>query len=101
MHVAGRQSRASEACSLAISPYYASQRCHPYLRVVCVPTQGGVSEALKTANRSLIEKVRAQLSSEARFGSFREDSGKFLRGAMTARDYHENMVGREGLGGQP
>ena len=55
--------------------------------------QGGVSESVKAANRALIEKVRAQLNNEARFASFREDSGRFLKGSMTASEYHSHMVG--------
>ena len=54
-----------------------------------------MSEALKAANRALIDKVRSRLNSEAMFGSFREDSGRFLKGDMTAGEYHEHMVGHE------
>ena len=51
-----------------------------------------MSEALKRANRALIDKVRSQLSSEAGFESFKEVSGKFLKGAMTSSEYHQHMV---------
>ncbi|KAG1663966.1 hypothetical protein FOA52_001092 [Chlamydomonas sp. UWO 241] len=52
----------------------------------------GVSEALKTANRALIEKVRTQLADDALFAQFRSDSVDFQRGTISANIYHEHMV---------
>ncbi|GAX74773.1 hypothetical protein CEUSTIGMA_g2220.t1 [Chlamydomonas eustigma] len=54
--------------------------------------QGGASETLKSANRVLIDIVRAKLNSDARFAQFKEHSGKFLKGILSAHEYHDLMV---------
>jgi len=54
--------------------------------------QGGVSESLKAANRALIDKIKAQLADDSRFSQFRGDSARFMRGEMSATDYHAHMV---------
>jgi hypothetical protein len=54
--------------------------------------QGGVSEELKAANRALIERIKQQLDA-AGFSSFKEQSSAFMRGDLTARRYHDLVVG--------
>eukprot|EP00955_Chlamydomonas_euryale_P117804 366498-Chlamydomonas_euryale.AAC.12 len=55
--------------------------------------QGGVSDALKAANKELVEKVRRQLGDDS-FASFKAASVDFQRGAMPAPAYHAQMVSR-------
>ncbi|GFR43781.1 hypothetical protein Agub_g4897 [Astrephomene gubernaculifera] len=52
---------------------------------------GGVSESLKAANKALIERIKRQLSGAA-FDTFRQQSQKFMRGELSADEYHDYMV---------
>ncbi|KAF8068299.1 GLG1 [Scenedesmus sp. PABB004] len=56
-----------------------------------VSAAGGVSEELKAANRALIERCRAQLS-EREFATFREQSGAYMQGGVSAGAYHKRVV---------
>uniref|UniRef100_A0A383VLU4 RING-type E3 ubiquitin transferase n=1 Tax=Tetradesmus obliquus TaxID=3088 RepID=A0A383VLU4_TETOB len=56
-----------------------------------VAAAGGVSEELKAANKALIERCKALLS-EAGFKAFREQSGAFMQGGVTAGKYHSHCV---------
>ncbi|KAF6252767.1 hypothetical protein COO60DRAFT_1274132 [Scenedesmus sp. NREL 46B-D3] len=56
-----------------------------------VAAAGGVSEELKAANKALIERCKALLS-EAGFKEFREQSGAFMQGGVSAGKYHTHCV---------
>jgi hypothetical protein len=53
---------------------------------------GSASESLKAANRALVEQIKAQLSDDAKFGSFRAESAQFMRGDVSAGQLHSRMV---------
>lgn len=59
---------------------------------VAAVATGGISESLKAANRALVEKIKAQLSNDEKFGVFKNDSGEFQRGGISAQTYHDRMV---------
>ncbi|EFJ45378.1 hypothetical protein VOLCADRAFT_105930 [Volvox carteri f. nagariensis] len=52
---------------------------------------GGVSDSLKAANKALVERIKRQLSGAA-FDTFRQQSMFFMRGELTAEEYHDYMV---------
>eukprot|EP00879_Flechtneria_rotunda_P019552 GHRR01020539.1.p1 GENE.GHRR01020539.1~~GHRR01020539.1.p1 ORF type:complete len:855 (+),score=361.96 GHRR01020539.1:259-2823(+) len=56
-----------------------------------VAAAGGVSDELKAANKALIERCKAALSEEG-FRDFREQSGKFMQGDVSAGAYHKRVV---------
>ncbi|KAG2439352.1 hypothetical protein HXX76_004711 [Chlamydomonas incerta] len=52
---------------------------------------GGVSDSLKAANKALVERVKQRLSGDA-FNTFRQQSLLFMRGELSAEEYHDYMV---------
>ena len=56
-------------------------------------TSTGISEALKEANRVLIEKIKGKLSDPGQFQDFRRDSARWLAGEMDSQTYHASVVG--------
>lgn len=55
----------------------------------------GPSEALKAANRALVDKIKRQLSADA-FGTFRDVNMQYSRGAVGPDEFHGYMVSGEG-----
>ncbi|KAA6428253.1 MAG: hypothetical protein FRX49_01849 [Trebouxia sp. A1-2] len=51
----------------------------------------GVSDALKAANKAVIDKVRQRVSPED-FSQFKQQSGSFMRGDASAKDFHTQVV---------
>ncbi|DBA77810.1 hypothetical protein WJX77_007039 [Trebouxia sp. C0004] len=51
----------------------------------------GVSDALKAANKAVIDKVRQRVSPED-FSHFKQQSGSFMRGDASAKDFHTQVV---------
>lgn len=56
-----------------------------------VAAAGGVSDSLKSANRALVERIKAQLD-DAGFQSFKQQSAGFMRGSVAASAYHGQVV---------
>ncbi|KAG2453462.1 hypothetical protein HYH02_001683 [Chlamydomonas schloesseri] len=52
---------------------------------------GGVSDSLKAANKALVERVKQRLTGDA-FNTFRQQSLLFMRGELSAEEYHDYMV---------
>eukprot|EP00884_Botryococcus_braunii_P010308 jgi/Botrbrau1/19279/Bobra.0073s0026.2 len=50
-----------------------------------------VSQGFKTANKELLDKVKARLDSDA-FAAFRADAGAFYKGDLSAEDFHYHIV---------
>ncbi|PRW56692.1 LIM domain and RING finger isoform A [Chlorella sorokiniana] len=51
----------------------------------------GISEALRQANKILIEKIRSQLDA-AQFAQFRQQSASWVRGETSSQQYHEAVA---------
>lgn len=58
---------------------------------------GGVSDSLKAANKALVERIKQRLTGDA-FSTFRQQSLLFMRGEVSAEEYHDYMVGGWGRG---
>jgi hypothetical protein len=55
-----------------------------------------VSDSLKAANAALVAKIRSQLADDGVFATFKAESSQFMRGQLSAKQYHERMVGQAG-----
>jgi hypothetical protein len=84
----GRGAARPSSAAAAVAPPRASRLDSA---VAAVAAQGGVSESLKAANRELIERIKEQLD-EAGFASFRQQSGAFMRGDLSAAQFHRLVV---------
>ncbi|KAL4444334.1 hypothetical protein ABPG75_012071 [Micractinium tetrahymenae] len=51
----------------------------------------GISEALRAANKALVEKIRSQLDAQ-QFAEFRQQSGSWVRGDISSQQYHEAVA---------
>ncbi|KAL4858640.1 E3 ubiquitin-protein ligase hel2 [Chlorella vulgaris] len=51
----------------------------------------GISEALRAANKQLIDKIRSQLDVD-QFAQFRQQSASWVRGQTSSRQYHEAVA---------
>lgn len=49
-----------------------------------------MSESLREANRLLIDKIRQRVD-EASFAAFKQESGKFMRNQISAKEYFKKV----------
>eukprot|EP00891_Asterochloris_glomerata_P003403 jgi/Astpho2/3403/Aster-04737 len=82
----GRQAASPQAAAGAQRGRKAGQAQAEVPQVV-----GGPSEALKAANKALIEKMRGRLAPEA-FARFKQQTAEFLHGQLTPAELHASAV---------